>query len=61
VREAVWVSRFVGHEPGTVDNGQHVDLIGFDAVDDPVRVFDQLADIFGRIFGDPAAGTTAYP
>jgi len=48
-------SNLVGQQACAVDDGQHVDLILFDAVDDPVGLFDQLADIFGLVLGHHAA------
>ena len=35
-----------------MDDGQHVNLILFDTIDDPVGGFDQLADIVGLILGN---------
>jgi hypothetical protein len=39
-----------------VDDGEHLDAIRFDAVNDAIGLFDELADIFRVIFGHFAAG-----
>jgi hypothetical protein len=56
VKELVRLLLIVQNVSGPMNNGQDVDLIGFNVIDDPVWAFDHLPNLFQPVFGNDSAG-----
>ncbi|MEI8132435.1 MAG: hypothetical protein WCG34_08375 [Leptolinea sp.] len=56
VKELVRLLLIVLNVSGPMNNGQNVDLVRLDVIDDPVWAFDHLPDLFQPVFGNDSAG-----
>jgi hypothetical protein len=56
VKELVRLLLIVQNVSRPMNNGQDVNLIGLDVIDDPIWAFDHLPDLFQPVFRNDSAG-----